>query len=314
MTINKKYINLFIKSTEVAAYGASLFVGKGDKIGADQAAVDRMRNQLNCIDMKGRIVIGEGELDDAPMLYIGEKVGNGTGENLDIAVDPVEGTNFVSKNLPNAISVLAAAKRGDMLHAPETYMEKIAIGPGYEKNLIDLDLGVKKNIERISESKNISPDKLTACILKRPRHEKIADILNEMNVKIQYISDGDVFGALSVAYKNLNIDLYLGIGGGPEGVLAAAALKCLNCQMQTRLTFQNEEEIDRTKKLGITDLKRKYYIEEMIKGDVIFSATGITDGQLLTGIKDHGNFFEAETFILHYNSKTNKKVKNKLKK
>ena len=177
-----------------------------------------------------------------------------------------------------------------------------------------MDLGVKKNIERISESKNISPDKLTACILKRPRHEKIADILNEMNVKIQYISDGDVFGALSVAYKNLNIDLYLGIGGGPEGVLAAAALKCLNCQMQTRLTFQNEEEIDRTKKLGITDLKRKYYIEEMIKGDVIFSATGITDGQLLTGIKDHGNFFEAETFILHYNSKTNKKVKNKLKK
>ena len=314
MTINKKYIDQFILSTERAAYGAALFKGKGNKIAADQSAVDEMRAELNKIDMQGRIVIGEGELDKAPMLYIGEKVGKGTGQEFDIAVDPLEGTNFVANNLPNALSVMAITKKDNLFHAPETYMEKIAIGPGLPDKLVDLDLGVKKNIDRLSEAKNTSPDKLTACILKRPRHDKIIESLNEMGVKISFISDGDVSGVLSVAYPRLNIDIYMGIGGGPEGVLAAAALSCLNCQMQTRLVFQNEDEKKRTKNIGIKDLSKKYTIDEMVKGDVIFCATGITDGDFVSGIKIFKDYFESETFVLHKSSKINKKIKKKLQK
>ena len=314
MFIDTKYIKPFVMSTERAAYGASLFKGKGDKIAADKSAVDEMRSQLNRIDMKGKIVIGEGELDEAPMLYIGEEVGNNSGEKFDIAVDPLEGTNFVAKNLPNALSVLAVTLRDNLLHAPETYMEKIAIGPGLPKNLIDLDFDVNKNIELLSKAKNSSPDKLTACLLKRPRHDKIIKSLNSMGVKINFINDGDVSGAISVAYPKLNIDIYLGVGGGPEGVLAAAALSCLGCQMQTRLVFQNDNERDRAIKIGIKDLNKKYNIDDMVRGDVIFCATGITDGDLVKGIKDVGDSFEAETFVLHKNSKINKIIKNKLKK
>ena len=314
MIIKKTLIDTFARSTERAAYGASLYRGKNDKIAADQAAVDEMRQQLNKINMKGKVVIGEGELDEAPMLYINEELGTREGDEFDIAVDPLEGTNFTAKNLPNALSVLAVTRKGNLLHAPDMYMEKIAIGPSLPKNLIDLDFGIKKNIELLSEAKNTTPDKLTACILKRPRHNLIIESLNSMNVKINFITDGDVFGVISVTDPKFNTDIYIGTGGGPEGVLAAAALDCLDCQMQTRLSFQNQEEKDRVKELGIIDLNKKYNIEDMIKGDVIFCATGVTDGDLVKGIRDFDNFFESETLVLHKSSKTNKIIKNKIKK
>ena len=311
MIIDKNYVDHFIKATERAAYGASLYKGKNDKIAADKAAVDEMRTQLNSINMKGKIVIGEGEMDEAPMLYINEKVGTQNGEELDIAVDPLEGTNFTAKNLPNALSVLAVCKKGNLLNAPDIYMEKIAIGASLPKNLIDLDFGVKKNIELLSQAKNTTPEKLTACVLKRPRHNLIIDDLKSLNVKIKFITDGDVSGVISVSNPKSNIDIYLGTGGAPEGVLAAAALDCLGCQMQTRLVFQNDNEKDRTKKMGIKDLNKKYYIKDMVKGDVIFCATGVTNGDIVKGIKKIDNSFESETFALHKSSKLNKVVKNK---
>ena len=312
MNINKILINSFVKSTEWAAYGASLFKGKNDKIGADQAAVDGMRKQLNLINMKGKIVIGEGELDEAPMLYVNEKVGTNEGDEYDIAVDPLEGTNFTAKNLPNALSVLAVARKGNLLKAPDIYMQKIAVGKNLPKNLIDLDFDIKKNIKLLSEAKNIPPDKLTVCVLKRPRHNSIIEALNELKVKINFITDGDVSGVISVAKKESNIDMYIGTGGGPEGVLAAAALDCLDCQMQTRLVFQNEEEKLKAKKLGITDLNRKYNIEDMVKGDVIFCATGVTDGDLVKGIINKSDTFVSETLVLHKSSKTNKIFTNEV--
>ena len=314
MIIDKFLIDSFVKTTERAAYGASLFKGKNDKIAADQAAVDEMRKELNAINMKGKIVIGEGELDEAPMLHINEEVGTRIGEEFDIAVDPLEGTNFTAKNLPNALSVLAVTRRGNLFHAPDIYMEKIAIGPGFPKNLIDLDYSIEKNIKLLSEAKNTKPEKLSACILKRPRHDSIIKSLNSLGVKINFISDGDVSGVISVADSNSNIDIYIGIGGGPEGVLAAAALNCLDCQMQTRLVFQNINEKNRAIKCGIKDLKKKYYIEDMVKDDVIFCATGVTDGNLVKGIKDLGDSFQSETFVLHKSSKTNKIIKNQIKK
>ena len=314
MIIDKVFIDSFAETTERGAYGASTFIGKNDKIGADQAAVDEMRNELNKINMKGKIVIGEGEMDKAPMLYINEEVGTQNGEEFDIAVDPLEGTNFAAKNLPNALSVLAVARKGNLLHAPDIYMEKIAIGPNLPKNFLDLDFGIKKNIELLSEAKNLKSNKLTACVLKRPRHNSIIQVLNKMDVKINYISDGDVSGVIAVADKKKSIDIYLGIGGGPEGVLAAAALSCLGCQMQTRLVFQNKEEENRAKKLGINNLNKKYNIEDMVKGDVIFCATGVTDGDFVKGIKDLGDSFASETLVLHKSSKTNKILKNQIKK
>tara|TARA_Y100000590_G_C15716179_1_gene1011974 strand:- start:28 stop:972 length:945 start_codon:yes stop_codon:yes gene_type:complete len=314
MNIDKTFVDFFTKTTERGAYGASLFKGKNDKIAADQAAVDEMRNALNKIHMKGRVVIGEGEMDEAPMLYINEKIGTQTGEEFDIAVDPLEGTNFAAKNLPNALSVLAATRKGNLLHAPDIYMEKIAIGPNLPKNIIDLDLGVKKNIELLSDAKKVKPDKLTACVLKRPRHESIVKTLETMNVNITFITDGDVSGVISVGYPSKKIDIYLGIGGGPEGVLAAAALKCMDCQMQTRLFFQNDEDKKRANQLGIKNLQRKYNIEDMVKGDVVFCATGVTDGDFVKGIKNVDDCFISETLVLHNSSKTNKIVKNKTKK
>tara|TARA_B100000029_G_scaffold165266_2_gene161455 strand:+ start:1378 stop:2322 length:945 start_codon:yes stop_codon:yes gene_type:complete len=314
MCIEKTFINSFVRATEMGAYGASLYKGKNDKIAADQSAVDMMRKHLNSLDIKGRIVIGEGEMDEAPMLYINEKIGTGIGDEFDIAVDPLEGTNFTAKNLPNALSVLAVTKKGNLLHAPDIYMEKIAVGPNLPKNLIDLDFGIKKNVELLSEAKNLSPDKLSACVLKRPRHDELVNSLKKMGVKIHFISDGDVSGVISVADPKSKIDLYVGTGGGPEGVLAAAALDCLGCQMQTRLLYQNDEEKSRAKKLGIVDLNRKYSINEMIKGDVIFCATGVTDGDFVKGIVENDDFFESETLTLHKNSKTNKVIKSKIKK
>ena len=312
--IDKIFIESIVRTSERAAYGASLHKGKGDKIAADQAAVDEMRNQLNKINMKGKIVIGEGEMDEAPMLYIGEEVGNKNGEEFDIAVDPLEGTNFTAKNLPNALSVIAITKKNNLLNAPDVYMEKIAIGKDLPKNLVDLDFSVEKNIKLLSEAKNTTPSKLTACVLKRPRHDEIVKSLNSMGVKINFISDGDVSGVMSVADKKSNIDIYLGIGGAPEGVLAAAALSCLECQMQGRLIFNDEDEKNRAIKIGIKNLKNKYNTEDMVRGDVIFCATGVTDGDIVKGIKDLGDFFESETLVLHKSSYTNKIIKNKIKK
>jgi len=314
MNIDKDFIKMFAKATERGAYGASIFKGKNDKIAADQSAVDEMRSELNKINMRGRIVIGEGEMDEAPMLYINELVGTKNGDEFDIAVDPLEGTNFVAKNLPNALSVLAVARKGNLLHAPDIYMEKIAVGPNLPKGIIDLDFGIKKNIHHLSEAKNLQPNELTACVLKRTRHDSIVKILNEMGVKIKFISDGDVYGVISIADQFKNVDIYLGTGGGPEGVLAAAALSCLGCQMQTRLVVQNNEEEKRVKKLGIKDIKKKYNIDDMVKGDVIFFATGVTDGNLVSGIKDLGDSFSSETLVLHKSSKVNKILKNHIKK
>ena len=314
MIIAKTLIDSFVRTTERAAYGSSLYKGKNDKIAADQAAVDEMRKELNTINMKGKIVIGEGELDEAPMLYVNEEVGTKNGEKFDIAVDPLEGTNFVANNLPNALSVLAVARRGNLLRAPDIYMEKIAIGSGLPKNLLDLDYSVKKNIELLADAKNINPEKLSVCLLKRPRHESIVKSLNSLGVKINFITDGDVSGAISVGYTKFDIDMYIGIGGGPEGVLAAAALNCMECQMQTRLVFQNPSEKNKAKKLGIKDLNKKYTIDDMVKGDVIFCATGVTDGDFVKGIKDVGDSFESETLVLHKSSKINKIIKNQTKK
>ena len=314
MNIDKDLIKSFALATERAAFGASLFVGKKDKIAADQAAVDEMRKQLNTINMRGKIVIGEGEMDEAPMLYINEKVGTNVGEEYDLAVDPLEGTNFAANNLPNALSVLAVSRKGNLLNAPDIYMEKIAIGPSLPKNLVDLDFGVKKNINLLCEAKNTLPEKITVCVLERPRHNNIIKDLISMKVNINFISDGDVSGVISVANPNSKIDMYMGIGGGPEGVLAGAALSCLNCQIQTRLIYQNEEEKERAKKLGILNLKKKYNITDMVKGDVIFSATGVTNGDLVKGIETEDKFFFSETYLLHKSSKTNTILKNKIRK
>ena len=313
MSINPEYLQLFVNATEKAAYGAFNFVGKKDKIKADQAAVDNMREEFNKIDMDGKIVIGEGEMDEAPMLFIGEKVGTKKGQRLDIAVDPLEGTNFVAKNLPNAYSVLAASEENNLFFAPDTYMEKIAVGSSLPKNLLDLDNSVEKNISLLAEAKNTTPDKLTACVLERPRHNKIISSLKKMNVKLKLISDGDVSGVIYIVDKNSPVDIYMGIGGGPEGVLAAAALSCYGGQMQTRLVLDENESI-RAKKMGITDLKRKYNIDEMIKGDVMFCATTITDGELAEGIKEHQEFYETCTLALHKKSKINTLFRNKHKK
>ena len=303
MTIDSKYIKLFVRTTQMAAYGASLYIGKNDKKSADKAAVDLMRNELNKIEMKGRIVIGEGELDKAPMLYIGERVGNNKGNEFDIAVDPVEGTNFVAKNLPNSIAVLAVAKKGELFNAPETYMNKIVVGPGLPDNLVDLDNDLEKNIINLAKAKNKKMSELTACLLDRPRHNKIINTLKSLNVNLNLITDGDVLGALLVADPKNKVDIFMGIGGGPEGVLAAAALSCFNCQMQTKLIFQNDNEKIRAKKMGIIDLDRKYNINDIIKGDVIFCATGITDGKLVKGIKNLGTKFRSETYVTHKSSK-----------
>ena len=303
MTIDSKYIKLFARTTQMAAYGASLYIGKNDKKSADKAAVDLMRNELNKIEMKGRIVIGEGELDKAPMLYIGERVGNNKGNEFDIAVDPVEGTNFVAKNLPNSIAVLAVAKKGELFHAPETYMDKIVVGPGLPDNLVDLDNDLEKNIINLAKAKNKKMSELTACLLDRPRHNKIINTLKSLNVNLNLITDGDVLGALLVADPKNKVDIFMGIGGGPEGVLAAAALSCFNCQMQTKLIFQNDNEKIRAKKMGIKDLDRKYNINDIIKGDVIFCATGITDGKLVKGIENLGTKFRSETYVTHKSSK-----------
>ena len=309
MAIDVKYLNKFISVTEKAAIGSSFFIGKKDKIAADQGAVDKMRAELNKIEMKGLVVIGEGEMDEAPMLYIGEKVGTNRGPLFDIALDPLEGTNFVANNLPNSYSMIAVTEKDNLFSAPDTYMEKIAIGPNLPKNLLDLDNPVEENLNLLAKAKNKKLTDLTACVLQRPRHEKIVQALNKLGVNIKFISDGDVAGVIAVADKNSKIDIYLGIGGGPEGVLSAAALSCIGGQIQTRLVLDNEQK-KKIDQFGIKNLKKKYNIDDMVKGDVIFCATAITDGLLVPGIQKNDDEFVTSTYALHKSSNTIKKVTN----
>ena len=309
MTIDKKYIDLLHDVSAKAAVASYNFVGKKDKIAADKAAVDSMRNSLNKIDMKGRIVIGEGELDEAPMLYIGERLGTGDGPEFDIAVDPLEGTNFAANNLPGALAVIAMAEKSNLLNAPETYMNKIAISAS-EKGIVDLDYTIKKNIKNLAEFKNTTPENITACLLDRPRHKEYIQELRSLGVKLKLISDGDVSGALLVTKKEYNVDIFIGIGGGPEGVLAASALDAYDCFFQGRFLFENEKDKLRAKKMGIDNFEKKYELNEIISGDSIFCATGITGGDLVSGIKIEKDHFISETLITHKSSNLKKIYKS----
>jgi len=304
MAIDKKFIDQFIKVSTRAALASHYLVGKKDKIAADKAAVDAMRTELNKIDMRGQIVIGEGELDEAPMLYIGEKLGTMIGPELDIAVDPLEGTNFAANNLPGALSVIAIGEKSNLFNAPETYMEKIATCKT-SKGVIDLDYSVKKNIFNLCEFKNKSPDQLTACVMDRSRHKKIIDELKDLNVNLKLITDGDVSGALLVSNDKYKVDIFLGIGGGPEGVLAASALDALGCFFQGRFLFETENDKIRAKNMGIEDFNKKYELNEIISGDSIFCATGITSGDLVQGIKLTKDKFYSETLVTHKSSGLN---------
>jgi fructose-1,6-bisphosphatase II / sedoheptulose-1,7-bisphosphatase len=308
MAIDKKFIDQFIKVSTRAALASHYLVGKKDKIAADKAAVDAMRTELNKIDMKGQIVIGEGELDEAPMLYIGEMLGTLNGPELDIAVDPLEGTNFAANNLPGALSVIAIAEKSNLFNAPETYMEKIATCK-IAKGVIDLDQTVKKNILNLCEFKNKSPDQLTACVMDRARHKKIIDELKDLKVNLKLITDGDVSGALLVSNDKYKVDIFLGIGGGPEGVLAASALDALGCFFQGRFLFETENDKNRAKNMGIEDFSKKYELNEIISGDSIFCATGITSGDLVQGIKLKKGRFYSETLVTHKSSGLNEIIK-----
>ena len=312
MALNKHFIDQFVNVTSRAALASSYLVGKKDKIAADKAAVDAMRSELNKINFKGKIVIGEGELDEAPMLYIGETVGCGHNPEFDIAVDPLEGTNFAANNLPGALSVIAISEKNNLFHAPETYMEKIS-SKAKEGGVIDLDYTVKKNVSNLSDYLNKNIENLTACVLNRPRHQKIIDELKKLKVKIKLITDGDVSGALLVTDQKYNVDIFLGTGGGPEGVLAATALDAFNCGFQGRFLFESNEEKLRAKKMGIDDLTKKYELKEIISGDSIFCATGITSGDLVSGIIIEGNEYISESLVTHKSSGT-KKILNLKKK
>jgi len=313
MSIDKKYIDIFIKATLEAALASSYHVGKKDKIACDKAATDSMRSELNKINMNGKIVIGEGELDEAPMLYIGETLGTGKGPSFDIAVDPLEGTNFAANNLPGSLSVIAIAEKNNLFNAPETYMDKIAAGKNIPDNVIDLDYPVKKNIQNLADFKNKNPEEMCACILDRPRHKKIIDELKNLKVKLKLITDGDISGALLVCDEKYGVDIFLGIGGGPEGVLAASAIDAFNCRFQGRFIFKEKKDIKRANKMGIIDMNKKYELNEIISGDSIFCATGITNGDLVKGIKIVKNKFISETLVTHKSSNFKKIIRQENK-
>tara|TARA_B110000967_G_C18839713_1_gene538676 strand:+ start:60 stop:1007 length:948 start_codon:yes stop_codon:yes gene_type:complete len=298
MAIDEKYIEQFINVSSKAALASSYLVGKKDKIAADQAAVDSMRSELNKINMTGEVVIGEGLLDDAPMLYTGELLGDRKGPSFDIAVDPLEGTNLAANNLPGAISVIAIAEKGNLFNAPETYMDKIATRK-VEKGLIDLDYPIKKNMGNLADFMKKDISSLTACIMDRPRHKKTIEELKDLKIKVKLITDGDVLGALYVSDPKYNVDIFLGIGGGPEGVLAASALDAYNCHFQGRFIFDSDNDVNEAKKMGIKDLNKKYELNEIVRGDSIFCATGITSGDILDGIKIQDNSYISETLVTH---------------
>ncbi len=308
MALNKELIKDIVTITSKAAISCYEFIGKNQKKNADKAATDSMRNEINKLSINGEVVIGEGELDKAPMLYIGEKLGSGRNLNIDIAVDPVEGTNFVAKNLPGALSVISIAEKGNLFNAPETYMDKIAVSNKIPFEATDLDFPVEKNIKNIADSLNKDLTNITACLLDRPRHKKIIDQLKKMNVNMKLISDGDVSGALMVTDDKYDVDIFLGIGGGPEGVLAASAIDAYNCKFQGRFIFDNEKDIERAKLMGIENLNKKYDLNEIIKGDSIFCATGITSGDLVKGIKLEDNKYITQTLVTHKSSNTRKIV------
>ena len=308
MTIDKKFIDQFVNITSKAAVASYSLVGKKDKVAADRAAVDSMRTELNKLNIKGKIVIGEGELDEAPMLYIGEKVGTTNGPEIDIAVDPLEGTNFAANNLPGALSVIAITEKNNLFNAPETYMKKISAKVN-EKGIVDLDYSVRKNIFNLSEYLNKKPESITACVMDRLRHKDLINELNVLGVNIKLITDGDVSGALLVTDEKYGVDIFLGIGGGPEGVLAAAALDTFNCCFQGRFLFHTEEDKRRANKMGINNLTKKYELDEIVKGDSIFCATGITSGDLVSGIKTENNEFISETLVTHRSNGMKKIIK-----
>ena len=310
MILKKEFEDLFLNISSRAALSSYYHIGKKDKIAADKAAVDSMRNELNRIDIKGEIVIGEGELDEAPMLYIGEKVGTKNGPELDIAVDPLEGTNFAANNLPGALAVIAVSNKSHLFKAPETYMNKISVNFS-EPDVVDLDFSTKKNIYNLADFKNKKPNELTACILDRPRHKEIIEELKKLEVKLKLISDGDVSGALLVTDPKYSVDIFLGIGGGPEGVLAASALDAFGCNFQCKFLFQTKKDIERAKSMGISDLNKKYQLNEIVSGDSIFCATGVTSGDLVSGIEINENEFTSETLITHKSTGLKKIIKTK---
>lgn len=288
---------------EQAAIASAALIGNGDEKAADQAAVNAMREQLNLLDIAGVVVIGEGERDEAPMLFIGEEVGTGEGPGVDIALDPLEGTTLTAKDMPNALTVIAMGPRGSMLHAPDTYMDKLAIGPGYPDNVVSLEMSPKERVEALAKAKGCAPSDITVCILERPRHEEMIDEVRATGASIRLITDGDVAGVMHCAEAaETGIDMYMGRGGAPEGVLAAAALKCMGGQMWGRLVFRNDDERARAAKTGITDLDRIYARDEMVTSDVIFAATGVTGGSLLPRIKRSPGWIETETLLMRSKS------------
>ncbi|MFC7290737.1 class II fructose-bisphosphatase [Hirschia litorea] len=296
--LNPTFADAMVRVTERAAVASETMVGRGDEKAADQAAVDAMRTALNEVVMKGRIVIGEGERDEAPMLFIGEEVGTGEGTEIDIALDPLEGTTLTAKAMPNALAVLAIAPRGGLLHAPDVYMDKIAVGPGYPAGVIDLDKSTIENAKAVAAAKGVEVGQLNVCVLDRPRHAKIIEDLRSLGIRISLISDGDVAGIINTTNPDTGIDLYLGSGGAPEGVLAAAALKCVGGQMQGRLTFRNDDERGRATRIGITDLDKKYDLHELCSKDAVFAATGVTNGGLLAGVKRQNGKVYTDSIVM----------------
>ena len=311
--LDPKLLDQIIDVAAISAYKSSLLKGKGDKNAADQAAVDAMRTQLNSMSISGKVVIGEGEMDEAPMLYIGETLGKSDQPKIDIAVDPLDGTKLAANNQPNAISVISISEEGMLLQAPDTYMDKISVGHGLPENIVDLDEDVKNNIKNLAKAKNKNIDDICICLLDRERHEHFIEDIKSLGAKLKLISDGDVAGSIFSALETSDVDMYLGIGGAPEGVLAASAIKCLGGQFQARLKIKDDDEIKRATNLGIKDFDKKYYLNDLVKGDVIFCSSGVTDGELVSGVKIKDKEYETETFALHYSQKFFKKVKKKYK-
>ena len=285
--------------TEMAAVNAATLIGRGDEKAADQAAVDAMRNGLNAMPIKGRVVIGEGERDEAPMLYIGEEVGLGTGPEVDIALDPLEGTTITAKAMPNALAVMSFAPRGGLLHAPDVYMEKLAIGPGYAPGLIDINASAADNVRAVAKAKGVSPEDIGVCVLDRARHGAMIDELRDIKARVHLISDGDVQGVINTTNPRSGVDIYMGSGGAPEGVLAASALRCIGGQIQGKLLFRNNDEAKRARNVGIDDLDMIYDIEGLAKGPIIFAATGVTNGALLDGVRIESGKIHTETLIMN---------------
>lgn len=298
-----------VRVTERAAVAAARLRGRGDEKAADQVAVDAMRSELNRLPIQGTVVIGEGERDEAPMLYIGEEVGVGEGPEVDIALDPLEGTTICAKNLPNSLAVIAIAERGSLLYAPDVYMEKIAVGPGYPEGVVDLDAPAVENIEALAKAKGVPVNEITACILDRPRHARLIEEVRGTGAAIRLIGDGDVAGVIHTTDPDeTGIDIYLGIGGAPEGVLAAAALRCIGGQMQGRLQLNTEEKVARAAKMGISDPAKVYRMDEMARGDVLFAATGVTDGNLLSGVKFGRDQISTHTIVMRSSSQTVREI------